>query len=231
MMNRQLPIQFEFYTDQTFDSFFVGPNKEITEALKKISATNGERFVYLWGEKGSGKSHLLNSCCQWASERGRDVRLLPMRQLLEMSPELLEGLAGTELLCIDDIQLVCGRQDWEMAIFDLFNQQREYGQQLIIAGNSPPASLNCHLADLQTRLSWGVTLAFQPLNDEERLESLIRQAASLGMEFGPEVGRYLLSRFSRDASSLSKILEILDQESIVAQRRITIPFLKEVLNG
>jgi len=228
-MNRQLPIQFEFYTDQTFDSFYVGPNVEVTETLKKFSAVNGENFIYLWGEKGSGKSHLLNSCCQWASSQNRDVRLLPMQQLREMAPELLEGLAGTEILCIDDIQLVCGKSDWEVALFDLFNQQRASGQQLIIAGDCPPASLNCDLADLQTRLSWGITLALKPFNDEEQLEGLIRQATALGMDFGPEVGRYLLSRFPRDPASLSKMLEKLDQESIAAQRRITIPFLKGVL--
>lgn len=231
MINRQLPIQFEFYTDQTFGSFYVGPNIEIIEALKNFLTESSECFIYLWGEQGDGKSHLLNSCCELASRRGSDVRLLPMSQLLEMSPEIFEGLAGIELLCIDDIHLACGRPDWEMAVFDLFNQQRESDQQLIVTGNRPPTKLACCLPDLQTRLTWGVTLALQPFNDEERLESLSRQAAALGMELSPEVGRYLLSRFSRDAASLSRMLEMLDRESIVAQRRITIPFLKEVLSG
>jgi len=230
-MNRQIPIQFEFYTTQTFDSFYAGSNLEVIEALKHFSTVNDEHFIYLWGEKSAGKSHLLNSCCQWANKQGRDVRLLPMQQLLKMEPEFLEGLSGAELICIDDVQLICGDPDWEMAVFDLFNQQRESGQQLIVTGDCPPANLKCDLPDLQTRLSWGITLELKAFSDEELLERLTRQAAALGMDFGPEVGRYLLARFPRDSQTLNKILARLDQESMVAQRRITIPFLKSVLEG
>jgi DnaA family protein len=229
MVARQLPLQFEFYTEQTFDSFFVGPNVEIVEVLKQASATNGEQFIYLWGEKGSGKSHLMNSCCHWASRQGRDVRLLPMQQLIGMPPEMLEGLAGTELLCLDDIQLIGGDAEWEMAIFDLFNQQRERGQQLIVAGNCPPVSFMGTLADLKTRLSWGLTLELRGFNDEERVASLVQQAEALGMALAPDAARYLLVRFPRDPHSLSQLLTMLDRESMAAQRRLTIPFLKEVL--
>jgi DnaA family protein len=231
MISRQIPIQFEFHTTQTFNSFYAGSNLEVVEALKHFSSVNEEHFIYLWGEKSAGKSHLLNSCCQWANRQGRDVRLLPMQQLLNVEPEFLEGFSGAELICIDDIQLVCGNSDWEIAIFDLFNQQRESGQQLIITGGCPPVSLKCDLPDLQTRLSWGITLEIKSFSDEELLEWLTRQAAVLGMSFSPEIGRYLLARFPRDPQTLNGILATLDQESMVAQRRITIPFLKSVLEG
>lgn len=225
----QLPLQFEFHKNQTIDSFFVGPNNEVINGLRRFVADADEPYLYLWGTTGSGKSHLINSCCQLAHSQKRNVLLLPMRDLVAMEPERLEGLADSELVCVDDVQLVNHSPDWEIAFFNLFNQLRDNGHQLLVSASCPPTDLDCTLADLKTRLAWGLTLELKPFNDDERLAALISRATSLGMVLSPDVGCYILARFPRDFRSLWQLLEKLNQASLAAQRKITIPFLKQVL--
>lgn len=225
----QLPLQFEFHKSQTIDSFFVGPNREVIANLCHFVADGTEPYLYFWGATGAGKSHLIHSCCQLANSQKRNVLLLPMRDLVAMEPECLEGIADSELVCVDDVQLVSHSLDWELSFFNLFNQLRDNGHQLLVSANCPPTDLNYVLADLKTRMAWGLTLELKSFNDDERLAALISHAASLGMVISSDVGGYILARFPRDFCSLWQLLEKLNQASLAAQRKVTIPFLKSVL--
>lgn len=229
-MKEQLPLEFEFHAQQTFDSFYAGPNFGVIESLARFADEEEEQLFYLWGEEGSGKSHLLNGFCHFADSMGVVARLLPISLLAELKPAVLEGFAGAGIVCVDDVQLLCGREDWELAFFDLFNQQRDQGLKMVVVGSIPPAMLDCLLPDLKTRLEWGVTLQLKPFDDEQRLEALIWQASANGIELTPDVGRFILSRLPRDPGSMNRLLTELDFSSMSAQRRITIPFLKETLD-
>ncbi|MGL5364634.1 MAG: DnaA regulatory inactivator Hda, partial [Plesiomonas shigelloides] len=135
------------------------------------------------------------------------------------------------LVCIDNIELIAGDPEWELAIFDLYNRIREQGRtRLLIAGDQAPRQLNLTLPDLASRLDWGQIYKLYPLADEDKLQALQARARLRGFEMPEDVGRFLLKRLSRDMRTLFDTLDKLDHASIAAQRKLTIPFVKEILS-
>lgn len=142
---------------------------------------------------------------------------------------MLEGLETFSLVCLDDLEVLAGKEDWELAIFNLYNQLREKEARLIVASDRPPAKLPLQLADLASRLTWGPCYQLFPLNDDGRLELLISNAERRGMTMSVEIASFLLQRTPRDIHFLTLLVERLDQASLAAQRRLTIPFVREIL--
>jgi DnaA family protein len=130
---------------------------------------------------------------------------------------------------VDDISAIAANPSWEQAFFHYFNCLRERAARLIVADRSPPAKLPIRLADLRTRLAWGLTILLKPLSDADKLAALRLRARHLGLEISPQVGQFLLTRYPRDLPSLWGLLEQLDRATLAAKRRLTIPFLKQYL--
>ncbi|MGX2030082.1 DnaA regulatory inactivator Hda [Methylocaldum gracile] len=228
-MAEQLPLRFAFNPELGFLQHHSGANAEIVAHLKHAASGRGETLIFLWGEPGTGKSHLLNACCREACQSGLSVSYLPLSGLREYGPGVLDGLEHQDLVCLDDVDSVAGDDAWERALFNLFNCLRDHGNRLIAAAGVPPAELAIRLPDLKTRLGWGLTLRLQPLNDEDKLIVLGAHARSLGLDLSPQVGRFLLSHYHRDLSSLKRLLDELDHATLAAKRKLTIPFLKNYL--
>lgn len=228
-MPQQLPLPFSFNPELGFEQFHPGANAEPVGHLKRTAVGEGEHFIFLWGETGAGKTHLLNACCQAASERRRSVSFLPLEIFLDYGPETLDGLEYQDLICLDDVDAVIGREDWEIGLFNLFNRLREAHRDLIVTAKAPPAHTPIRLPDLQTRFGWGLTLRLYPLADKDKLTVLDLHARSLGLELPPQVGRYLLARYRRDLPALRDLLNQLDHATLAAKRRLTIPFVKTFL--
>ncbi|MCG7897825.1 MAG: DnaA regulatory inactivator Hda [Candidatus Thiodiazotropha lotti] len=224
-MSNQLPLGLSIRPRIDFTHFVIGRNGEAVSRLR------GEQdpYIYLWGESGSGKSHLLQAACQQSQSKGEQPAYLPFKSEHGLQPEMLEGLDGFSLVCLDDLQVLAGEQAWEMAIFNLYNQLQERGAKLIIAGDRPPGQLSLHLADLASRLTWGPCYHLFPLNDEERLELLLSNAELRGLSMSVETAQFLLQRTPRDIHFLTILLDRLDQASLAAQRKLTIPFVREAL--
>lgn len=226
----QLPLQLSLHPQHSFAHYHGGANAEVVDTLKRCARGQGESHLYLWGEAGSGKTHLLQACCGEAHRHHRLVAYLPLRELHHrFSPALLEGLEQVDLLCVDDIDTIGGNPDWETAFFHCFNRLREAGCQLIVSADRPPARLPVRLPDLRTRLAWGLTLQLKPLSDQDKLAALCLRARRLGLDLTPQVGRFLLSRYPRDLPSLWRLLDQLDRATLAAKRRLTIPFLKQYM--
>jgi DnaA family protein len=228
-MPLQLPLSLELNPDQGFEQYYAGANVEAVQMLRRAASGAGENPIFLWSEPGLGKSHLLNACCRNAYQLERRACYLPMRAVSRYGPEALEELAHLQLVCVDDIETVAGDADWERALFDFFNQMLDYHHRMIIAARAPPRELGIRLADLETRLAWGLTVKLQPLDDAGKLAALALRADNLGFELTPRVGRFLLSHYPRDLPSLWRLLERIDRATLVAKRRLTIPFLKTYL--
>jgi len=228
---QQMSLGISLDDDATFSNFYCAPgsqNAQLVQALQTQLLPEGESFVYLWG--ASGVSHLLQAACHAADNLGVSFQYLPLDELATMSPDsLLEGLDELDWLCIDGLQFVVANPDWEMALFALFNGLRDKGGRLLIAANASPNELPIALADLQSRLNWGLTLSIQALSDEEKLAALQLRANGRGLELGDEVGQYILHRAPRDMGPLFQCLNTLDNASLAEQRRLTIPFVKQVL--
>jgi DnaA-homolog protein len=228
-MAEQLPVKFEFRANQTFDDFYPGCNQEIIEQLKMTAIGTGEQLIFLWGDKGHGKSHLLQACCHEAFKRDISAFYLDLSNSVSIKPELFTGLEDFELVCFDNIDALTGREDWELAFFNFFNQHRDRNHRLTLSASCAPSAIAFSLPDLQTRINWGLSLKIQPLEDGDKIAALTHKAQQMGFEIAPQVARFLLTHYDRNLSSLWLILDKLDWASLAAKRKLTIPFLKQIL--
>lgn len=230
MTYQQLVLPLFYVQDETtFSHYFSGKNQELIEHLKGISLQAGEPFIYLWGSCGVGKTHLLQACCHWAYAAGVSCTYIPFSEIKAFTPEIFEDLEKLQLVCIDDVHKLAGEAVWEEAFFHFFNRMRAAGSHLVVSANNIPQEIGGVLPDLVSRLSWGLTFQIQPLSDEEKMIALQRRAQERGMHLSEEVAQYMLRHYPRDLSSMFKALDQLDRASLAEQRRLTKPFVKEVL--
>lgn len=229
-MSKQLPLQFEFRANQTFADFFAGCNREVISHLQNSVAGDGELQIFLWGVAGLGKTHLLQACCHKAHSLKRSSFYLDLAAPKLPDAAILTGLDALDVVCFDNIEGIAGNTEWEMAFFNFFNRHRDSEHTLIISAYCLPNELPIKLPDLKTRLNWGLTLKIQPLADSDRVTALIFKANQMGFEISPHVGLFLLTHYDRDLSALWRLLEQLDQASLAAKRKLTIPFLKTILD-
>ncbi len=225
----QVPLQFEFRTNLTFAGFYPGNNGEIIAQLQALARDGNEQQVFIWGEKGSGKSHLLQACCQQAKTQGKDPFFLKFTPGYLPSPDLLEGLEELELVCLDDIHALAGHTAWENALFAFYNSHRRNNHKLLLSADCPPKYLPFELADLKTRMGWGLTLKIQSLYAEQIIEALRFKAHFMGFDIPTNVGRFLMNHYVHDLPALWLLLEEIDRATLAAQRKLTIPFLKQIL--
>lgn len=224
-----LPLRLDDHA--VFASFHAHGNETLVATLQQIASDDGHGHDYgcwLWGGVASGKTHLLQAVCDKAGDRSVYI---PLATLAATGPEILEGLASRELVCIDDIDSVAGRGEWERALFDLCNQVLDASGQLVVAANCAPRECPLDLADLTSRFSRLPVFHVHELDDEQRVAALQLRAAHRGLDLPTETARYLLQRSRRDMGSLYELLDRLDLESLRAQRRLTIPFVRTVLES
>ena len=160
-----------------------------------------------------------------------NVAYIPLQQHAVLSPVLLEGLEQLDIVCIDDLDQVAGVNQWELAVFNLFNAMIDAGKPLLFAANASPKGIPVSLADLKSRLGWGMTFHLKPLNEEERFRMLQRRAELRGLVLSDEITAYLARRLPRDMRTLLDILDRLDEASLAAKKKLTIPFVRELLEG
>jgi DnaA family protein len=143
----------------------------------------------------------------------------------------LEGLRGLALVCLDDVQALAGKPDAEEALFHFYNRADAEGMRLLFTATAMPAQLGITLPDLVSRLEQGLRLHAEVLDEFGKRRVLQRRAAGRGLQMDEAVLDYLFSRVSRDLHALSQLLDRLDHASLAAQRRLTVPFIKSVLNS
>jgi DnaA family protein len=228
-------LALKFPDDETFASFYPGKNAGLLTQLRNSVVGLGEPVLYMWGESGSGRSHLLHALCSEVDERGESVAYIPLHHYRGMSLDIFENMEKVTLVCIDNIEAIAGDQVWEKALFDFYNSwldnknSRPSGASLVLCASALPKQLGIKLDDLVSRLEWGACYHLSPLNDEDKLAALQLRAQLKGMKLPVDVGRFLLNRLSREMSTLLKTLDKLDNASLIAKRKLTIPFVKEVL--
>ena len=228
----QIPLSVGLRDDATFENFLTYQNLQAKQLLESIAGGltgQDNQYVYLWGVSGSGCSHLLQAACHRIEEKGNQGFYLPLDGLMAYGPEVLDGLEDMALVCLDHIQVVAGDPAWERALFHLYNRLRDNGRTLVIAGSHPPRQLDIKLKDLSSRLSWGLVFQIKGLDDDAKIEALRLRAHGRGIELTDEVLFFILHRSPRNMGQLFTILDRLDQASLTAKRKVTIPFIKDTL--
>ena len=228
----QLPLGIKLRDEATFDSYFNGPNAALVAVLQTLAdpaQAPEERCVYIWGAGGSGRSHLLQAACHRMAEAGALAMYLPLAEVKDHGPQLLDGMEELDLLCLDDLEVLAGDAEWEEALFHIYNRIQQRQGRLLMAAAAAPRALGIQLPDLVSRLGWGLVFQMQSLDDEGKQQMLKMRAERRGLHLPDEVARYILSRGARGMGELFAALEQLDQASLQAQHRLTIPFVKRVM--
>lgn len=227
-MIEQLPLALRWPRRQRFEHFHAGANGAAVASIEVLAREPGVPWLYVSGPAGSGKSHLLMAACQAANELGRTVQYLPLSRLSDRATAI-RGVAGSDLLALDDLDAIAGDREAEHALFDVYNSTRADGLAMLFAAEHVPAQLGLGLPDLRSRLGACQQAVLKPLDDAERRLVLKTQAAARGIEMDGPVLDWLFARYARDLGALLDLLERLDQASLAARRRVTVPFLRELL--
>ncbi|MEE4146839.1 MAG: DnaA regulatory inactivator Hda [Halieaceae bacterium] len=225
---RQLPLPVQLRDEATLDNFLPLPaSRALIAALRAQIGGDGEPIIYLHGPTGVGKTHLLQASCHLV---GVGAVYLPLGEVADCLPdEVLQGMETLKLVCLDDVDRVMGRADWELALFNLINRARQQGCRLLVAGSAAPRVLAVDLPDLRSRLGWGIVYQLAAANDEVKTAILQFRAGRRGLVLGDEVCAYLVARAPRDMDALLAVLDTLDRASLVEKRALSIPFVKSVL--
>lgn len=205
-----------------------GPNEAVVEALRNMLDEAGSH-VFLYGDEGSGKTHLLNALCYETRERGGRAFYLALKRLPADATASLQGLEDLDLVCVDDLHVVAGNRVWEEALFHCFNRIRKAGGCLLTSSRQRLSTLDIGLPDLASRLAWGLRLPLKPLSDTDKLAVISRHSDALGLGLSDEVMQYLIKYHERSTAALVAAVERLHQVALTNKRRITIPLARAVL--
>jgi len=222
----QLALPLQLQDHAVFESFWSAGNDALVAYLIDLSGTGNSPGCWIWGASATGKTHLLQAVCDRAGGRSA---YLPLGRFVAAGPEVLDGLETRQFICLDDIDTVAGEPEWESSLFELCNQALDSGGILIISASASPRECGFELKDLESRFMRLPPFRVRPLADSDRVRALQLRASMRGLDLPVETANYLLTRGKRDMASLYALLDRLDLESLKAQRRLTIPFVKTVL--
>lgn len=222
----QLALPLKLNDHAVFESFWPAGNDALVAFLSEQTRGSKGPGCWIWGSPATGKTHLLQAVC----ERLFDAAIyVPLDEFLAVGPEVLDGLAGRDVVCLDNIDVTASHSEWELALFSLCNAINDAGGKLMVAASATPRQCGFELADLQSRLSRLPAFHVAPLGEADRAKALQLRARHRGIELPDETAKYLLSRSRRDMTSLYAALDRLDTEALKAQRKLTIPFVRDAL--
>ena len=216
----QIPLRFPLAENYTLDRFRVGHNGELLQALGRA------RFLWIYGDAGVGKTHLLQAACRDSN----NAAFLPAAEIAAAQIDL-SGYETFALVLVDDVEQWLGCRDSELQLVGLIEGLKDSGGRLIVAGGTkPPTDTMFELADLASRMRAFECFELKPLPGAELVEFFVDAAGARGIELGEDVVEYLFARVGRSHADLLGVLDRLDRESLVHSRPITIPFARRILD-
>ncbi len=227
----QLPLQFEFQSNLNFDSYYPGDNAEITAHLKSFINNGNEQQIYIWGEQGIGKTHLLQACCHAANINNITPFYLNLNEDNPPKQEILTGMEEIEIVCLDNIEQIAGDPDWEQALFNFYNRHRDNNHRLLLAASCPPIYLPFLLPDLKSRMGWGLTLNIKPMTEQQLMEAINHKAHYRGFQIRENILRFLSKEYHRNLPELWRILDKIDYETLSSKRKLSIKYLKSIITA
>jgi len=228
--SHQMHLDIKLDDQATLNNFYA-PKGSSQQLAKFLLQQGVQQFAFLVGNSGSGLSHLLQGACQRSPfDPVGDTIYLPLLELQHYPPEkIFEGLQASSLVCLDDFHAVASKDEWQIPLFNFFNECKQSRTRLIFSSHKLLEDLNIHLPDLRSRLQSCLLHLITDFNDDD-LRRLLQFRCNLrGMYLSDEVAKFLMTRLSRDTKTLINALETLDNASLREQRRLTMPFVKSTL--
>jgi len=224
----QLPLALRYPPDQRMDAFVAPPAGAIAQ-LQALATQVGADWIYLAGPSGVGKTHLALAACAASEAAGRSAAFVPLRSAAGRLRDALDSFDDRALVALDGLDAIAGNRDDEIALFEFHNRARAAGTGVLYTATAAPEALDLSLPDLRSRLSQCTRVVLSPLDDEARREVLRDRARRRGLALDEAAIDWLLRRRGRDLATLTGLLDVLDRASLAAQRKVTVPFLREVL--
>lgn len=224
----QLPLALRYPPDQRFDSFIAPPDGALS-VLSTLATATGADWVYLAGASRTGKTHLALALCAKTEQQHRRAAYLPVAAAVGRMRDALDALEGNDVIALDGIDAIAGGRDDEVALFDFHNRARASGVNVLYTARGIPDDIGLVLPDLRSRLQQCLRVMLDPLGDDGRRDVLRDRAQRRGLVLEDAALDWLLTRTDRDLGALVVLLDRLDRASLAAQRRITVPFLRQVL--
>lgn len=225
----QLALNVRLNINSTFENFFCADLKSHKIGLKALKQ-NREKFIYLFGSSGSGVSHLLQAVCNDSNYKGERSVYIPLSEVSKEDPErVFDGLDQFDSICLDDLDAVIHRDNWQMQIFNLFNRVKLHEHRLVMGSHKNIVDFNLTFLDLESRFKSSLRICLASLDDTQLMELFCHQANLKGMRISSGVPEFILNRVERKTHKIMSILNILDERSLEKTKILTIPFVKEVL--
>lgn len=228
MSSPQLPLALRFPPDQRFDGFVADAGGTV-DLLAAIARGERDDWALLSGPTGSGKTHLLLAACAEAEAHGRHALYVPLQAAAGRAAAVLAGVEDARMVAVDGLDAVLGGRGDEVALFDFHNRARAGGCSVLYAASAPASSLPVGLPDLRSRLAQCTQVPVPALDEAARRAVLRRRAERRGLLLDEAVLDFLFRRVGRDLATLTALLDRIDRASLAAQRRITVPFLRDLL--
>tara|TARA_Y100001936_G_scaffold126768_1_gene124143 strand:- start:2403 stop:3092 length:690 start_codon:yes stop_codon:yes gene_type:complete len=216
----QIPMDFGFFTKKTFDNFIIGDNKDLFNCIHNL--TNSDQVILIYGSKSSGKSHI---CEATYNQYIRSAFFIDDKSIL------LNNISNDfyELLIIDNLdKLISSKKDEEL-LFTLVNNQILHKKPLVVSLSKDIEDCNITLKDLSSRLLSDKIFTIRDLNDLEKIDMMTSYCSQRGLEISEKVLHYIINNCTRDLYFLCALMKSLDNVSLSMKKKITIPFIKKVI--
>ncbi|MCH2472684.1 MAG: DnaA regulatory inactivator Hda [Gammaproteobacteria bacterium] len=223
---RQIPLDVSLSEYMTFETFYLGPNKSVVDSLRDEK----NQLIWLAGLEGFGKTHLLHAFLNSHEHENKKVLYLPMSESQDFTPDILDNLAQYDLVAIDDIENIIGDMTWEEQLLKFYEDSYSTRNKILITANDTPKGLNFLLPDLSSRFNLALIERLRPMNEDEMIKAILIHSKARGFDLPEDSAKYLINRVPRDVSVLVDMIKLLDYESLSMQRKLTIPFIKTVLD-
>ena len=227
---RQLALQIQINERASLNNFFISKkNNKSIKILKNILLGSDKGVQIFIDDLGSnGKSYLLQAICNDFSNSNNSSIYIPMQEAINLDPSILEGVSELNLICIDDIDLINKRRDWEIALFNLINECYEKECFLLLSGSINKLEA---IPDLVSRIKKMETLRLEAINDDELLEATKEISKNLNIEISDKNMNYLINNSKRDIKTIFRTLSQLEKESLERKKSIGLNLIKEVIQN
>ena len=204
----------------TFKNFVVGAGSELAHAAC-IAVANAPAHAYnplfLYGETGLGKTHLMHAVAHQALERDPDARIVYM-SCEKFTNEFIRGIQentltkfraryrNVDFLLIDDVQFLAGKERIQEEFFHTFNEIFESQRQVFLTSDRPAGEIDKLESRLLSRFQWGLVADIQPPDLETRVAILSRKAEAMGISLEPEIMNFLAKSIARNVRRMEGAL-------------------------